>query len=371
MMRKCFALSVLMLSVLLDVYAQNPVTSYILQIEGNKIYLDVTAPKVKVGDVLSIYSEAGYMIHPVTKQKIQKEGEILADLEIIEVKNEYSIASVYPEDAISKMKVGMVASMPEVLEEIVADVWDENIDTYKSNLKPVLNTPSDVIRWHYECTGMNKFKNANSYALLEEKIITLHDKKGKLESTVHSTAIIHPSYQKGYVKTDTKLVGVLGSKIEFSVTCVVDGNIGWEKINKGKTKVMKEKKLMQMKEAMQSDLGQYLTNRYTTQLLGINIIDNKECIGIRIDDMKDGNITKNFYDIENGLLVASYVTLKGKDENIARVKEYQNFNGVMMPSIIETVDEKGRMTVEKIIRHIPNYPLDNISFIAEDIDRNF
>jgi len=370
MTRNFLVFGICMILGMFDGYAQNPITSYILQIEGNKIYLDVTVPKAKVGDVLSVYSEAGYMIHPVTKQKIQKEGEILADLEIIEVKKEYSIASVYPEDAISKMKVGMIASMPEVLEEVVADVFDENIDTYKSNYNPVFNTPSDVIRWHYECTGMNKFKNASSYALLEEKIITQHNKKGKIESTVHSTVIIHPSLQKGYVKTNTKYVA-LGPDIEISVTCVVNGNIGWEKINKGKTKEMKDKRLMQMKDALQNGLDQYLTNRYTTQLLGYQYIDNKECIGIRIDHMKEGNITKNFYDIENGLLVASYVTLKGKDENIARVKEYQNFNGVMMPSIIETVDEKGRMTVEKIIRHIPNYPLDNITFIAEDNDRNF
>ena len=69
--------------------------------------MDVTSPKVVVGDVLSVYSDAGYIIHPVTKKKIKKEGSIIADLEIIEVNNDYSVATIYPEDAIKKLKLGV------------------------------------------------------------------------------------------------------------------------------------------------------------------------------------------------------------------------------------------------------------------------
>ena len=355
---------------ILECNAQNEIKACIVQIEKGKIYLDVTAPKTKIGDVFSVRSAAGYMVHPVTKKKIMKEGEILADLEITEIHSEYSVASIYPENAISNMKVGMVASMPEVLEEVSNDVVMGNVKNNGLNTKPVFRTPSDVIRWHHECTGIGKFMNENSCALLEEKIITEQNKKGKIESTVHSTVIIHPSFQKGYVKTNVKLAAI-GRDLEYSLTQVVNGNIGWEKINKGKTKEMKEKRLVQMKEALQSGPGQYLTNRYTIQLLGHQYIDNKECIGIRIEDMKEGDIIKNFYDLGSGLLVVSYVTLKGKDEVIQKVKEYHNFNEVMMPAIVETVDKKGRVTIENRIRFIPNYSLENISFVAEDTERFF
>lgn len=106
--------SVCVLLGVLECDAQKEIKACIIQLERGRAYLDATAPNAKKGDVFSVRSAAGYMIHPVTKKKIMKEGDILADLEIIEVHSEYSIASIYPENAISKLKVGMYATMPEV-----------------------------------------------------------------------------------------------------------------------------------------------------------------------------------------------------------------------------------------------------------------
>ena len=53
--------------------AQQVIQGYVISIEDNKAYLDVTSPKIAVGNVLSVYSDAGYIIHPVTKKKIKKE----------------------------------------------------------------------------------------------------------------------------------------------------------------------------------------------------------------------------------------------------------------------------------------------------------
>jgi len=115
MVRNFLVFNVCMLLGILGCNAQDEIKACIIQIENGKIYLDVTAPKTKIGDVLSVRSAAGYMVHPVTKKKIMKEGEILADLEITEIHSEYSVANIYPENAISKLKVGMYASMPEVI----------------------------------------------------------------------------------------------------------------------------------------------------------------------------------------------------------------------------------------------------------------
>lgn len=114
MVRNLLVFSICVLLSILKCNAQDEIKACIIQIENGKVYLDVTAPNAKKGDVFSVRSTAGYMIHPVTKKKIPKEGEILADLEVSEIHSEYSIASIYPESAISKLKVGMYASMPEV-----------------------------------------------------------------------------------------------------------------------------------------------------------------------------------------------------------------------------------------------------------------
>ena len=45
---------------------------YIINIEGEKIYVDLTSPVISVGDELGVYVAGGYMTHPVTKQRVKK-----------------------------------------------------------------------------------------------------------------------------------------------------------------------------------------------------------------------------------------------------------------------------------------------------------
>lgn len=117
--------------------AQNGIKSYILQIEGDKAYLDVYAPLVKVGDVLSVYEDGGVMIHPVTQKKIKKEGRIIADLEILEIQDEYSVASIYPAEAVSRLKVGMMASMSG-LNAMPEPVMEQEMNPVPSYSFPVM-----------------------------------------------------------------------------------------------------------------------------------------------------------------------------------------------------------------------------------------
>lgn len=60
-----------LLSVVLCSYAQHEVKGYIIGLEADKIYLDLTSPKVKVGDKITILSNKEFFVHPVTKQKIE------------------------------------------------------------------------------------------------------------------------------------------------------------------------------------------------------------------------------------------------------------------------------------------------------------
>lgn len=69
-----FLLFNIYIGVTLLAQAQGVIQSYIISIENGKVYLDITVPKAQVGDVLSVYEKAGYIVHPVTKKKIKKEG---------------------------------------------------------------------------------------------------------------------------------------------------------------------------------------------------------------------------------------------------------------------------------------------------------
>lgn len=154
MLRYLLVFSIYVLCVLFECNAQNEIKACIIQVENGKVYLDATSSNVRVGDVLSVRSTAGYMIHPVTKKKIAKEGEIIADLEIKEIYSEYSIASIYPETAISKLKAGMYASMPELPQEMLDESVEENVTEDLLLKKPL--TADGIMNRYLEVTGLNK-----------------------------------------------------------------------------------------------------------------------------------------------------------------------------------------------------------------------
>ena len=84
-------------------------SGYVLSVEKDGVYLDLTKNDVKPGDKFIITRPGGYFIHPVTKQKIKKEDIVVAYLEITKVFDQYSFAKVFPDSAISQVKPGMVA----------------------------------------------------------------------------------------------------------------------------------------------------------------------------------------------------------------------------------------------------------------------
>ena len=67
--------SMLLLSI--NSFAQRVKSGVILNIEGSKVYVDVTSQSTKVHDVFNVYSECEYFIHPVTKREIKKNQELI------------------------------------------------------------------------------------------------------------------------------------------------------------------------------------------------------------------------------------------------------------------------------------------------------
>lgn len=77
---------------ILSINGQNT-DGYIMQINGDNIYLNV--PNVKVGDVLSVMSGGGYITDPRTGQQIKTEPEVVGQIKVIKVTASYSIGKAY------------------------------------------------------------------------------------------------------------------------------------------------------------------------------------------------------------------------------------------------------------------------------------
>lgn len=89
-------------------YAQEKytITGYVINVEEEKVYLDLSSAKVKVGDKVKVLSDKGYFIHPVTKRKIERAQEELATLSIVKVYDSYSEAIPVHRNDLKNIKVG-------------------------------------------------------------------------------------------------------------------------------------------------------------------------------------------------------------------------------------------------------------------------
>jgi hypothetical protein len=79
----------------------------ILSVESELLYLDLKFGQVVVGDKYKVTKAGGFFTHPVTGEKIKKEDEIIAVIEITDVKDNYSVAKAYPAEDILKLSKGM------------------------------------------------------------------------------------------------------------------------------------------------------------------------------------------------------------------------------------------------------------------------
>ena len=96
--------------------AQVTQSAYVLEKKENKIYLDLGYKSIKTGDKLKVIKEGGVFTHPVTGEKIKEDDEIISFLEVIEVKEKYSIALAVTPQTYNRIKVGMKVYPLDVLD---------------------------------------------------------------------------------------------------------------------------------------------------------------------------------------------------------------------------------------------------------------
>ena len=90
---------------------------YIILINGDNIYLKLHAPhSVKVGEVLSVMSEGGYIRDPKTEQDILIAPEVIGQIKVIQVTDAYSIGKAYGKTETYQLADAMTVSKGSLLQ---------------------------------------------------------------------------------------------------------------------------------------------------------------------------------------------------------------------------------------------------------------
>lgn len=117
--------------------AAQKTSGYVILVEGNDVYVDLTENDVKAGDVLDVIGEAEYIIHPVTKKRIQKEAVSAGTLRVTVPHAEYSLAACADKTLLAKLRAGM-----KVEKQVRLTGGGASEKSAKSTVKPAVSAPS-------------------------------------------------------------------------------------------------------------------------------------------------------------------------------------------------------------------------------------
>lgn len=333
---------------------QESIKSYVIGIDNGKVYLDITAPKVKIGDVFSIREEAGYMVHPVSKKKIEKVGTVIADLKIVEVFDEYSVAVSNPENVISRIKEGMIAEMPELLQE-------EIVSKPNTIIQPLVKDVDGIVQRYLQVTGLNQWFGKTFPAYYMKKEILSMDKNSK-EIPYSSLSIVEPSTHKLYIKIETSRRNFF---LTYCYAIVINGNEGWVKFRKSGLAKLKKQQIQESKGVFDDifELSFFDTSKWNRKLCGAYMEQGQPCTGIEFTSLTDGKTTKMYFNDETGLVLC--VETKGVKITCLQYKKYGDL--LLCSSslkIISTGKQELRESME-MQEFILNYPVSNILFTKE------
>lgn len=364
---------------LLNTNGQNTIKSYIIQIEDGKVYLDATASKVKVGDVFSVFTDTGYMIHPVTKRQIKKEGKKLADLEIVEIYEEYSVATVYPEDAIMNLKTGMIAEMPELSKDYSINNVPYGIEKEKQTNKisqPLnisFNDTDDILNHYLKVTGLEKWINSNYIPpFYKKEEITYTTKKGKTE-VFDSYLAVDVSAHKRYLKIDSPKDNIL---LSYSKALAINGLEGWFKFKNGMTIKLKKKQLEELwNEGMDIfGLSLFDKNKYEYVSEGSRYVNGKNCVAVRFISKVDRKESNKGIIICFDKITGLMVSMENSDAGIiSEIMNYNSYSGLLLSSKVKNtyVDGKIKEEVITLLDLCIDCPLDNSLFTKESVKNAF
>lgn len=353
-MKKLFLLCLFLLIASSNILGQSTVQGYIIAIEGEQIFVDLQTPVISIGNILSVFIDGGYMTHPITKKKIKKEDELLAQMRVLEIQDGYSVATAIPKDATSKLKPGMKVQLSEVASP--NDNQSTNALSTSPN-KKVYSSADDIIKRYLKVTGLYKLeaKDLSQTYLMKAKQ-ALHDAKGK--TIVRDfTTIASPA---------TKQIYRLASLEKTQVALIINGATGWSKV-KFSNKILGSR-IVTMKP---KDVNNALTNInwlsyiscdenvYTYTLADTYIRNGISYMGVELTDKKNGKKILAYFDEKTGLMTFR----KDNKNNYEEILEYRKYGDYMLPAVIESTTENIKVNIE-ILQFMP-HTLEGIRFTKE------
>ncbi len=352
-MKKIFLLSIFLLGIFSNILGQSSTQGYIIAIEGEHIFIDLKAPSVSVGNILSAFSDGGYMTHPVTKKKIKKEDELLAQMRILEIQDSYSVATAIPKDAISKLKPGMKVQLSEISKQIDNQITDV-IPTAPKNK---VSNADDIIKRYLKITGLYKLEAKDlSQTYLMKVLQVLHDAKGK--SIVRNfTTIASPA---------TKQIYRLASLENAQVALIINGATGWSKV-KFSNKLLGSRIVTMRPKDVNNALTNinwlsYIScneNVYTYALTETHIRNGITYMGVELTDKQNGKKILVYFDEKTGLITFR----KDNKNNYEEILEYRKYGDYMLPAVVESTTENIKVKIE-LLQFMP-YSLESIRFTKE------
>ena len=110
---KKFVLLIALLAMVCEISFAQSSQGYIINIENDAVYVDLSSPNVKVGDLVGVYVRSGYATDPVTGRRVRKPDELKAKLKISSVHQGYSLAYPVERVSVGALKTGMIVKRIE------------------------------------------------------------------------------------------------------------------------------------------------------------------------------------------------------------------------------------------------------------------
>lgn len=352
-MKKILFLSLFLLGIFSNILGQSSTQGYIIAIEGEHIFIDLKAPNVSVGNILSAFANGEYMIHPVTKKKIKKEDELLAQMRILEIQDGYSVATAIPKDAISKLKPGMKVQLSEISEQIDNQITDV-IPTSPNNK---VSSADDIIKRYLKVTGLCKLDTKDfAQTYLMKTRLVFNNTKGK---TIIREAMTIAS-------PNTKQMYRLASLEKAQVALIINGVTGWSKVKFSNKLLGSRIVTMKPKDVNNAltniDWLSYIScneNVYTYALTETHIRNGITYMGVELTDKQNGKKILVYFDEKTGLIAFR----KDNKNNYEEIQEYRKYGDYMLPAVVESTTENIKVKIE-LLQFMP-YSLEGIRFTKE------
>lgn len=189
--------------------------AYVISVEGENVYIDLSAASVKAGNKVAVYSAGGYFVHPVTKKRIERAPAQVATLEIVKVYNSYSLAKAVPAQSLSKIEVGMIARLEEeslpqtAVHEEVSDSPVQQEVQPQSPVSPMSNAGGDKVSVFVapaqvnDVVGIGYFGTYVSDLLMEQLMFC--DKVRLLDRTVMGMQMDEADLTGSYIDPNTAI----------------------------------------------------------------------------------------------------------------------------------------------------------------------